>query len=226
MAKSAICAGVNGYHAYLLYTTSMKTDKKMFLGALAAGFVLGVFWLAVIRFVTYKPEAVHYHANFALYIDGVREDFDSFTFYEEVASCDADELNNPKARVHMHDNVNYVAHIHDNGATWGHFFANLGYTLGNDLIKTDAGVFVDGQDDKNLRFVLNGNDVQSLANQTIGNEDVLLINYGDADAQELKTRYDAIIKDAAEYNERDDPSSCKGNKPLTFGERLKKAIGI
>lgn len=199
--------------------------KRLILVALVS-FLAGILWFVMVRFVTYKSDAVHYHANFAVYIDGQRQTFDNFTFYEEVASCSADEDNNPKARVHMHDNINHVVHVHDTAATWGHFFANIGYTFGNDIIKTDKDRFVSGENAKELRFILNGGEVDLIANQTIRDEDALLIDYSASTDEDLKTRFETITRDAAEYNKRDDPSSCKGNKTLTFGERLQKALAF
>ncbi len=200
-------------------------SKKLILVALIS-FLAGILWFVMVRFIMYESDAVHYHANFAVYVDGQRETFDNFTFYEEVASCGADELNNPKARGHMHDNISHVVHVHDYGVTWGHFFANIGYTFGNDILKTDKGHFVSGEDAKELRFILNGKDVDSVANQTIRSEDVLLIDFGTSTDPELQSRFQSITRDAADYNKRDDPSSCTGDKPLTFTERLKKSIGI
>lgn len=202
-----------------------KINKRIVL-ALLVGFVLGVVWLVAMRFVTYKGDTVHYHANFALYVDGQRDEFDNFTFYEEVQSCGSDEKNNPRNRVHMHDEVNHVAHVHEPGVTWGHFFANLGYVLGDELVETDDGVFVDGESGNELTFTLNGQEVSTIANEHIKNEDVLLINYGKADQATLQERYNNIIKDAAEYNRRNDPSSCSGTEELTFWSQLKQAVGI
>jgi hypothetical protein len=203
----------------------MKVDKRLTL-ALLAGFLLGTFWLVAVRFATYKSDNVHYHANFALYINGQREEFKSFTFYEEVASCGSDEKNNPKTRVHMHDNVNHVVHVHENGVAWGHFFANLDYTLGDNLVKTDGGTYQDGQDGNELTFILNGQEVGGIANRHISSEDTLLINYGKDSSDTMRQRYDGITKDASKFNTQNDPSSCSGSKELTFTERLKEAIGI
>ena len=100
-------------------------------------FLLGALWLFAVRFVLLDRDAVHYHANFAVYVEGERLPFDNFTFYEEVQSCGGDDVNNPKIRVHMHDRISNVVHVHDNAATWGHFFANLGYANGDTVFKTD-----------------------------------------------------------------------------------------
>jgi len=203
----------------------LKNIPKQTWLLLITGFLVGALTLVVIRFATYKTDTVHYHANFALYVNGVRDDFKGPGFYEEVQACGSDEAFNPKARVHMHDQINYVTHVHDKGVTWGHFFANLGYTLGNSVLKTDEGVLVHDQGG-DLRFYLNGTEVKDLSNRAIRSEDVLLVNYGNETDEELKTRYDAIPKDAGEYNQKNDPSTCAGSKEATYWERLKQAIGF
>jgi hypothetical protein len=200
--------------------------SKSLAGALAIGFILGIFWLGAARFITYKSSSTHYHANFALYVNGQRDEFKNFTFYEEVQSCGSDEKNEPKHRVHMHDNVNHVVHVHEAGVMWGHFFANLGYTLGDSLIETDKGLYVDGQDSAKLTFILNGKEVNNIANRLIKSEDVLLISYGKEDQVTRDNRYNAMVKDAADYNVRNDPSSCTGTKSLSFGERVKRAFSL
>ncbi len=200
-----------------------KLPRTLILAALA-GFVGGVLWLAGVHVLTQSGDDVHYHANFALYINGERDEFDDPTFYEEVQSCSA-EGSDPKTRVHMHDMVNHVIHVHEPGVTWGHFFANLSYALGNNLIKTDDGVFVDGEGGK-LTFILNGNEIGSVANRLIESGDMLLIDYGDSSKSELGERYDAIPKDAEEYNKKSDPSACSGPEELTIPIRLKRAFGL
>ncbi len=182
-------------------------------------------WLVALRFVTFKDTRVHYHANFALYINGERDEFKGSTFYEETQACSADEVG-PKARVHMHDQIGGTLHIHDNGATWGHLLANIGYGLSSKSVQTDKGVYVDGQENNTLTFLLNGKKVSSASNEPINSEDVLLINYGRDDSGTLQSRYDQIVKNASEYNNKSDPSTCSGSKPITFAERLKAAIGI
>lgn len=193
--------------------------------ALVAGFLLGTIWLIAFRMMTYEDRQVHYHANFALYINGQRDDFASQTFYEETQACSADEVG-PKARVHMHDQIRHVVHVHDEGSTWGHLFANLGYGINARSVQTDKGVFVDGQDDNELSFMLNGQPMNNIANEVIRSEDVLLINYGRDTEDTLRQRFERIERDAAEYNQKSDPSACSGSKPLTFLDRLQIAIGL
>lgn len=201
----------------------MIKPRKRHLLLFISGLFLGAVILGAVHFFTVKQTSLHYHANFGLFINGKRDEFKSFTFYEEVQSCAGNELFNPKIRTHMHDNVNYVAHVHDSAATWGHFFANLGYTLGNDLIETDDGVFMEN-DQQKLTFLLNGKPVDTAANRTINNKDVLLISYGTSDDATLQQQYDTITQDAQKYNETADPAACSGTKPLTLSDRLKAAV--
>lgn len=202
-----------------------KIEKSLLL-AVALGFLVGCLWLLTIRFILLQKQTVHFHANFSLYINGENDTFNNFTFYEEVQSCSGEELQNPKARVHMHENTNHIVHVHDNGVTWGHFFANLGYTLGDSVIKTDNGAFVTEVNGKKVSFILNGQPVQSVANRPIASADVLLINYGDEPSNELMTRFNLIKKDAEVYNSKTDPVTCSGSKPFTFKERLIQTLNI
>ena len=192
---------------------------------ITVGFLFGFLVLFGIHFFTAASEDVHYHANFAFYVNGDQDEFDNFTFYEEIQACNPANGVRPESRAHMHEMVNHVVHVHDEGVTWGHFFANLGYTLGNDTVITNDGAFVDG-DGAELTFILNGQRTRSIANQLIGDQDRLLINYGDEGEDEISERFEQIPTDAAEYNEKDDPASCAGESELTLADRLRKAIGL
>lgn len=193
---------------------------------LLVGFILGIVSLAALRFITFKSDAVHYHANFALYINGQHDEFKNFSFYEEVQACNTNDKDNVKARVHMHDENNHLIHVHANGVTWSQFFTNLDYALGDNLIKTDKGVYVDGQDGNKLTFMLNGKETGTIADTVIKSEDVLLINYGKDDQSTLQKRYDDIPRDAHQANMEHDPATCSGSHDLTFVQRLKHAVGI
>lgn len=200
----------------------MKLSKKHIL-LLIAGFLTGALAIITLHFVTLKQHTTHYHANFALYVNGKRDTFDNFTFYEEVAACGGNDTANPKIRTHMHDNKNSVVHVHDDAVTWGHLFANLGYTLGNTVLQTDDGTFTESGD-KKLSFIVNGEPVTSLANKTIGDQDVVLISYGSSSDELLKKQFASIKADAKTYDETADPSACSGSKPLSFWEKLQSSI--
>ncbi len=182
--------------------------------------------MVAIRFITYDPHTVHYHANFALYINGQRDEFNGPGYYEEVQACMNNHSSDPKVRVHMHNNVNSVVHVHDAGATWGQFFANLGYNLSDTLVQTNNGTYISGVDGAKLTFMLNGQKVDDIANRLIGDDDVMLISFGNDDQAALQKQYDSIPKNADTYDHGHDPAGCVGSKPLTFGQRLKIAVGF
>jgi hypothetical protein len=210
----------------------VKSDKKRKLSltklqVAVLAFLLGAALVVGLRFAAIKDMSVHYHANFALYVNGQRDEFKSFTFYEEVQACSTDDANNVKAKAHMHDNNPGLVHVHAAGMTWAQFFSNLGYGLSNKALTTDAGVYVSGQDGNALSFVLNGKPVAGVANDVIKSEDRLLINYGKDSDQTLQDRYKTVPTDAHQANTENDPAACGGaSHKLTFTDRLKQAVGL
>lgn len=187
---------------------------------------MGALLTTAARFILYQPGAVHYHANFALYVDGKRDEFKGPGYYEEVLACAADEHNedDPMGRAHMHNNVNDVIHVHANAVTWSHFFANLGYHLGEDVISDGRMIYTKDSNNK-LTFILNGKTTDSITNKLIGNEDILLVNYGNDTDNEILNRYSKIARTASEYNNNQDPSGCSGEEELSFWQKLKIALG-
>ena len=190
------------------------------------GVVFGVTVFVGIRMIMAKNTAPHYHANFAVYVDGQRLKFEGPTFYEEEAACSAIGSADPKTRAHMHDNIADTIHIHDSAVTWSDFFSNLRYGLSDKALTLDDKVLVDGQDGKHLRFILNGKLVSSVAGKVINSEDVLLISFGDNDTPALMKQSSSIDKSAHTYNTTADPAACSGAKSLTLSERFKRAVNV
>jgi hypothetical protein len=219
----SIIASANRWYTGLI---DMRYVTKKNALVLAVGIVLGLLLVGLWRFISYDPHNTHYHANFGLYINGKRDQFKSFTYYEEVSSCSVHNDANPKIGVHMHDNVSDVVHVHRPAMTWGQFFANLGYTLGDSLIKNDQQVYIDGVDNNHLQFILNGQPTTNIANRVIASEDRLLIDYGNDDQATLKQRYNSISTSAKHYNETKDPAACSGDSEATPVNRLRYAVGI
>ncbi|MCA9349351.1 hypothetical protein KC878_04410 [Candidatus Saccharibacteria bacterium] len=186
--------------------------------------VATAFWLIGMRLLLVEPESVHYHANFAIYVDGVRDPLERFSFYEEISACSPDNSNNPRSRVHLHDNNPYTVHVHDSAVTWGHLFANLGYALSDTSLTTDAGLLVPKKS-KQLRFVLNGKPTFSVANTVINDEDVLLVDFSDSNEATVLQRYSEIPRDAHEFDIKQDPAACAGSQAETFMQRLERTIG-
>jgi hypothetical protein len=191
---------------------------KKWQGAIILGFMAGFLTFAALRFISYQPEHVHYHANFAVYINGQREQFSEDRFYEDVSACKDHTDMSARDRVHMHNHENSVVHVHDSGVTWGQFFENLGYSLGATQISRPSETFV-VSGAQQLNFVLNGQRVSDIANRQIQSEDKLLIDYGAFDESKLNLEYATIESSATEKNHSPDPGSCGSQDSSGWAER-------
>ena len=74
-------------------------------------------------------EEVHYHAGFQIHINGQKQDYSGIEFMH-IKPCKTDgedehDMSDPLERVHLHDNVGDVAHVHAEGVTWRLLFENL-----------------------------------------------------------------------------------------------------
>jgi len=196
--------------------------NKWFL--FGGGIVLGALALLVIRFATYNPPHVHYHANFALYINGQREEFKGAQYYQEVSICNASTgITIPQQRAHMHDDVNDVVHVHDHAVTWGQFFENLGWYVGPDFIQTADGTLYKDDGSSVLHVFINGQDytgLTPLTNTVIKDQSRVLVSYGDISDSQLQQEYKTVPSTAKHYDETTDPASCSGSEPTDFHARI------
>ena len=196
---------------------------------LRAGFIgllLGVLLVLGIRFVIYTPkDTVHYHANFAVYVNGQREQFKGLQYYEETAvtACTLEKVDSSKERAHMHGNVNDVVHVEDHLVTWGNFMENLGWGLGDDYLKTASAVYMPNSQNK-LSFVLNGKTLESIDGKIIGDRDTLLISYSNSTDNQLQQQYKSIAATAQKYDTSKDPASCGAGHEIKFTDRLKNIL--
>ncbi len=185
-----------------------------------AGLVIGVVALLTIRFFTYAPTHSHYHANFALYINGQRQAFSDPSYYEAAgAACNLKEKMTPQERVHMHDGVNDVVHVHDQTVTWDQFFQNLGWAVDSQFIKTRDQLLVTDAAHK-ITFWLNGQPIDNVSNRVIPDQSKLLIDYGGTSKDSLWQEYNSIADTAAKYDNSKDPKSCGSQTTPTIHDRL------
>jgi len=192
------------------------------------GMALGALGLGATRFLWVPPpEVTHFHANWAIYVDGERLDLSDRRYMEEVSGCSTVEGEmTAQARIHMHEGNYDVVHIHHLGATWGHLAGNLGIGLGEGyLILNDGTRIFDGEAGR-FTYILNGRALTSAHNELVKSEDRLLINYGSESLDELGTgRFGEVAATAGEYNTREDPATCSGSgEPLGMWGRLKSAF--
>jgi hypothetical protein len=195
-----------------------------------AGAVLGALAFGGARFALapLDPEP-HYHANWAVFVDGTRLDLSEDRFMEEASACGAAGSGlRPEDRVHLHDNVDEVVHVHHHGATWGHLLANLDMAVGPDYLVLPDGrprVAEDGPGAARPVFIVNGLVVPSVHNRLIRSGDRLLISWTAADAADvLAGEFSRVARNAGAYNRRMDPATCAGHTRLGVGDRLKLAF--
>jgi hypothetical protein len=205
------------------------------VGVLIVGVVLGVLGIGGVRFALLpdipNAEPVHYHANFAVFLDGERLDLSAMRYMEDLTTCKANpDVVLPAERAHMHEGVQDVVHVHHDGATWGHFFANVGIVLGDDFLVTDEGVPYFADPVRTMKFLVDGEQVTTLFNRVIVSEERLLISLGDETVAEvLETQFLEIPSTAASFNQyHQDPGGCSVEAPEeeTTGQRLQRAFSF
>ena len=190
-----------------------------------AGLLIGMLVILGIRFVTYEPpKTVHYHANFAVYVDGQQEQFSNPLLYEEISECSISTEKKPGERAHLHENIKDVVHVEDSAVTWGNLFQNINWNVSTKYLDT-SDVLLVNTDTKRVTYILNGDEVSSIANKVIGDKDRLLVSYGTATKDELNKQFDTVATTAEEYNATKDPASCSGGQSEdSISDRLKNVF--
>lgn len=101
-------------------------------------------------FLRPKPAAIHYHAGFLVYVDGVKQDYTDSKYMklEPCAAPGAKLPENPQLdKAHLHDHVGDVVHVEHAGAVWGDLFKNIHVTFNNGA---PVHGFVNGKEDPNI----------------------------------------------------------------------------
>ena len=196
----------------------MKESTTIKFLYLVLGAVLGFALFGALRFTLYKPDTTHYHANFAVYVNGVRNEFKDPSFYEEVSACNKDEIG-PKHRAHLHNNTSDVVHVHDHAVTWGAFFANLGYSMSDKYLQARTKLYL-ADDTNTVHFVLNGKEISDVSNTVIGDQDRLLVNFGNDNAVGRQKQFESVANTAAAVDKAKDPAACSGAEAITTQDRL------
>lgn len=194
--------------------------------AFLLGILAGVLTFGLVRFlVTPWADPPHYHANWALFVNGEPLDLSADRYMEDVAACVAAGVVRPEERVHMHNNEDGVVHVHHSGVTWGHFLANLGFAAGEEYLILDEGGRLFSGPERTLKFVVNGFVVPDIQNRLIRSGDRLLISFGPESAEHVVAeQFPRVAANADAYNQREDPAGCAGAVDAGLRERLRRAF--
>lgn len=198
----------------------MKSKLLFFFLGLLISFLI----TTSVRFFTYSEKHTHFHANFAVFVDGKRIEFKDNRFMEEISACSESGEVQPRQRAHLHEGNQDTIHIHQSGVTWAHFLLNLGLNVGDDFLVDDNKAVLKNTDTKKISFILNGKSVKSISNELIKSEDRLLINFGAETKEQINNEFNLVSTEAGEFNKKNDPASCSGHGDLKFVEKLKKAL--
>ena len=150
-------------------------------------------------------QALHEHADFALFIRGEQFDFGQPQFLStEEVERDPD--------VHIHDPRHTVVHVHREQTTWDQFFRSLGFELtdpsfpGNDAARTclkmPDGERLCGTDTETWKFYVNDVKVDGIANTFISDIDRVVLSYGDESEEEVLAQVAQVSNEACIVSER------------------------
>ena len=201
-------------------TPELRRPNKAVIGI--TGILIGMLVILGIRFVSYEPpKEVHYHANFAVYVDDKQEQFSNPLLYEEISECSISTEKKPGERAHLHENIKDVVHVEDSAVTWGNFFQNINWNVSDKYLDTSEDLLVNTET-KKVTYVLNGEEVSNITNKVIGDKDRLLVSYGTATKDEINKQFSTVASSAEKYNVTKDPASCSGgHSEDSIKDRLK-----
>lgn len=175
-----------------------------------AGFIILIGFFVLYKTLQVSENPVHYHANFAVFIDGRKQDFskDKFMNIEPCTDEEEEHLDKLEERVHLHDNIGNVVHVHDVNVAWEDLFKSINYKL----------------PEKGAKFYLNGKEDKNGRKEIIRTNDKLLVDIG-ANG-DVNKELEAVGSDADDYNSgKKTVESCvSSNKKRTFFQRFKIAF--
>jgi len=178
----------------LVYVLFKITKKLLILGLIIAAAVIIGNW----QLEKSNPEIgvvgdLHYHADFALYLDGERYNFTQ----EKYMSTENRSLSN---FAHFHDVDGNIIHKHASGITLGFFLETLGIKLDDTCLVLDDGTSYCNERNKVLKLYVNGKYNDKFAQYDIQDEDQILLSYGDESEQEIEEQVDSVTEDACIYS--------------------------
>jgi hypothetical protein len=97
---------------------------------------------------------------------------------EETSRCNITQDVRPQDRIHLHDHLGHLVHVHMAASTWGDLFANLLWGIGPNFLADDLGNIHLPDHTNQLLYILNGEKIDNPANITVKSEDRLLVWYG------------------------------------------------
>ena len=131
--------------------------------------------------------SAHLHADVKVYINGQSIDF-SQRKYQLASSF-----------IHFEEGIGDVIHTHATGLTIGHLFKSLNGDINNNCVILENQNYCN-ENEKKLKFYVNGQLNNEFDNYVIHNLDKILVSYGTENDSEGKRQLDSITNLAPRYN--------------------------
>jgi hypothetical protein len=154
------------------FIKNMERKNKMIVTGLALVLLIGGIWTVFAMSGMNKAhDEIHLHAGFQLYINDELVDFAQNKYmYFLPCGIPSTEYKNLNDRVHLHDKVGDVVHVHSAGIKWKDLFEAIEY----DLPKIE-----------NVKFIKDGKEVDNIYEQEIvNNESIIIVYDGKKDVEE------------------------------------------
>lgn len=148
----------------------------------------------------------HYHANFNIMLNGTVLDLSNEKYMSDKPECDMPDDTPLAEKVHLHDNIGDVVHLHDDGIYWRLFLETLGFTFANET----SGNF-EGQNftfNPETAFYSNGDLDADLLDREIDADERVFIIFGNLPQQGVDEFLQNIRNNAHEFDDKEE-TSCQ-----------------
>lgn len=150
------------------------------------------------------PEA-HQHADLAVFINGQSFNLGLEKYQSDQTTSTDDHDHSAHQHdpyTHLHEQVGTVIHTHKAGVTLGYFFQTIGWELTEQCLTTDTPEPYCANDNRSLKFFVNGKRVARPDQYEITDLDRLLISYGPLTDSDLPAQLKAVTDKACIYSEK------------------------
>jgi len=131
--------------------------------------------------------SAHLHADVKVYINGKALDF-SQKKYQVTNSF-----------IHFEEGIGDVIHTHATGLTIGHLFKSVDGDINNNCLAFERQSYCN-ENDRKLRFYVNGQPNNEFDNKVINNLDKYLVTYGNENESEIQTQLSSVTNLAPKYS--------------------------
>jgi hypothetical protein len=172
------------------YVAAGRRKRKRYM-KIVIPVIIAVVAVAIISTITFSLQSnnsnkygpvgsAHEHAAFLVKLDGVPIDFSQ------------DKYQVKSRLIHVENNDGTTLHRHATNVPLIEFLKSVDMDIRNGCFVSDDGREYCDTADKKLRYFVNGNQTDSIADYVINDNDRILVIYGDENGNELKQEINAL----------------------------------